>query len=70
MTSEGDVDNTQRILRIADIDKEPLEMLLPISGYDDMPLVPLEIAIESLIPLIETYVECTNCNSSMETDWN
>ena len=50
--------NTQRILRITDIAKEPLEVLLPIAGYEEMPLVSLEEAVEKLVrflPLVKTY---------------
>jgi hypothetical protein len=42
----------QRILRISDIVEEPHEMLLPISGYDEVPLVSLEEAIKPLISLL------------------
>ena len=51
--------NAQRIVRIADIAQEPLETLLPIEGYEHLPLVPLEIAVEKLVPLlprVQTYV--------------
>ncbi len=50
---------THHILRIIDIGKEPVEMLPPISGYEDMPLVELEIAVEPLLPFlpdIQSYV--------------
>jgi len=48
----------QRILRISDIVNEPLEMLLPISGYEEMPMVSLENAVEPLVsflPAIQSY---------------
>ena len=48
----------QRILRLSDIAKEPLEFLLPITGYEEMPIVPLEIAIEPLVaslPSVQSY---------------
>src|SRR3984957_15887930 len=42
----------QRILRLTDIAQEPIEMLLPISGYEKKPLVPLEEAVKPLVPLL------------------
>jgi hypothetical protein len=54
---EGETDR-QRMLRITDIDQEPLETLLPIEGYEKMPLVPLEEALETLVhllPRVQTY---------------
>jgi hypothetical protein len=51
-------DMTQRILRLSDIAQEPLEMLMPISGYENMPLVSLEIVVEPLVsflPAVQTY---------------
>jgi hypothetical protein len=50
--------DAQRILRFSDIAKEPLEILLPIGGYEDMPIVSLEIAVEPLVsflPSIQSY---------------
>ena len=58
MATSGRGDEAQRILRFSDIAKEPLEVLLPIGGYEDMPIVPLEIAIEPLVaflPSIQSY---------------
>jgi hypothetical protein len=62
MATGGEVggrgDDAQRILRLSDIAKEPLEMLLPITGYEEMPIVPLEIAVEPLVsflPAVQTY---------------
>jgi hypothetical protein len=49
----------QRILRVTDIAQEPLKILLPIAGYENMPLVSLEEAVEKLVhllPAIQTYV--------------
>jgi hypothetical protein len=49
---------TQRILRFSDIAKEPLAILMPIGGYEDMSIVPLEIAVEPLVsflPSVESY---------------
>jgi len=43
---------TQRILRFSDIAKEPLAILMPIGGYEDMPIVPLEIAVEPLVSFL------------------
>jgi hypothetical protein len=58
-TGGGEEASAQRILRISDIAKEPLEVLLPIAGYEQMPIVSLEEAVEKLVhllPLIRTYV--------------
>jgi hypothetical protein len=51
--------DAQRILRFSDIAKEPLEILMPIVGYEEMPIFPLEMAVEPLIsflPSVEKYV--------------
>ncbi|CAF3367823.1 unnamed protein product [Rotaria socialis] len=45
--------------RVSDVNQEPLKMLLPIRGYDSVPLVTLEKAVEplvSLLPDIQDYV--------------
>ena len=49
----------QRIQRLTDIAGEPHDFLLPIDGYEDMPIVSLEKAVEpllSVLPKILTYV--------------
>ncbi|CAF1269713.1 unnamed protein product [Rotaria sordida] len=51
-TSGGEEAIAQRILRITDIVQEPLEFVTPIGGYEEMPLVPLEIAVEPLVPIL------------------
>ena len=35
-------EDTQRVLRIADLAQTPIEMLASIAGYEDMPIVLLE----------------------------
>ncbi|CAF3533810.1 unnamed protein product, partial [Rotaria sp. Silwood2] len=55
------------MLRLADIDKQPHKILMPISGYEDLPLVSLEHAVTpliSLIPDIQKYAHVAkqNCN--------
>jgi len=50
--SEGEGNGVQCIPRLLDIAKEPLEILTPIAGYEDMPIVPLEIAVEPLLPFL------------------
>jgi hypothetical protein len=48
----------QRILRLSDVAKEPLEMLLPISGFEQVRTVSLEAAVQpliSLIPAVQNY---------------
>lgn len=49
-----DPGNLQFYLRITDIDKEPLDFLSPICGYEKMPLVSLEKAVEKLVDLLPT----------------
>jgi hypothetical protein len=65
-------DNTDQIeqcyQRVSDIDKEPLEMLMPIVGYEDMPIVPLDIALKplvSLLPAVQShaYVAKQRCKN-------
>jgi hypothetical protein len=46
------VDNTTPIHRFSDIATEPHTMLMPIEGYEKMPLVTLEEAVEPLVPLV------------------
>ncbi|CAF0877219.1 unnamed protein product [Adineta steineri] len=59
MTTGGkDEIDLHRIIRITDIVKEPLEFLLPITGYEQMPLVSLEEAVDKIVhilPFIQTY---------------
>ncbi|CAF3358188.1 unnamed protein product, partial [Rotaria socialis] len=45
-------DTKQRILRISDVDKEPQQMLMPIQGYNQMPLMSLEEAVQPLVPIL------------------
>ncbi|CAF5004247.1 unnamed protein product, partial [Rotaria sp. Silwood1] len=42
----------QRITRITDIVQERLEYIAPIGGYEEMLLVPLEEAVEPLVPIL------------------
>lgn len=45
--------------RVCDVAQEPLKMLLPIRGFDDVPLMTLEQAVEpllSIMPDIKDYV--------------
>jgi hypothetical protein len=72
---KGEV-NKQRIIRIADVAQESLEMLLPIGGYEEMPLVSIEEAVEKLIhilPRVQTYAhvakeKCTNPADNLTQD--
>jgi hypothetical protein len=48
----------QMKMRVSDIAQESCKMLAPIVGYEDMPLVPLEIAVEplaSLLPAVQSH---------------
>ncbi|CAF1202632.1 unnamed protein product [Adineta steineri] len=50
---------SQQYTRISDIVNEPQEMLMPIEGYEEMPIVPLEEAVApliSILPKIQTYI--------------
>lgn len=49
------------ILRIADVIREPLKMLTPICGYEKMPLVSLEKAVEELVPILPTVQSHAYC---------
>ncbi|CAF3941631.1 unnamed protein product [Rotaria sp. Silwood1] len=56
--SVGKESINQRVLRFTDVAKEPHEIGMHISGYEKMPLVSLEQAVEPLVsqlPAIETY---------------
>ena len=48
----GGSSDTQQSVRVSDIVKEPQKMLMPICGYEDMPLVSLEEAVEPLVPIL------------------
>ncbi|CAF1468950.1 unnamed protein product [Rotaria sp. Silwood1] len=52
MAESSKGDNRQSIVRISDIVKDPCQILTPIGGYDEVPLVPLEIAVEPLVHLV------------------
>ncbi|CAF4308045.1 unnamed protein product, partial [Rotaria sordida] len=47
-TGGGEEATAQRRLRLTDIVQEPLRFIAPIGGYEEMPLVPLEMAVEPL----------------------
>jgi hypothetical protein len=48
----GDDAVMQRVRRFTDVDHEPLEFLSPIGGYEEMPVVSLEDAVEKLVHLL------------------
>ena len=51
--------NVQQYLRVSDVAEEPLKMLMPICGFEEMPLVSLEEAVEpllSILPNVQDYV--------------
>jgi hypothetical protein len=57
MATSGD-DAAHQYARISDINKEPLEMHMPIRGFEKMPLVSLEEAVAplvSILPEIQDY---------------
>ncbi|CAF4156085.1 unnamed protein product, partial [Adineta steineri] len=53
MATSGNID-PQQFTRVSDIVKEPQKMLMPIRGYEKMPIVSLE---EAVIPLISILPE-------------
>ncbi|CAF1104339.1 unnamed protein product [Adineta steineri] len=57
MATGGNID-PQQYTRVSDIANEPQKMFMPIEGYEEMPLVPLEEAVApliSILPKIQTY---------------
>ena len=63
--------DAQRILRLTDIADEPLELLMPISGYENLPIVSLEKAIEPLVSILPkvrsyAYVAKRLCTESVD----
>ena len=70
-TVEADKMSPQCILRIADIASEPLQFLLPIGGYEKMPLVSLEEAVKKLVPILPAiqsyaYVAIQRCQEAAD----
>jgi hypothetical protein len=60
--------DTHAILRLSDASEEPLRLLLPIEGYEKLPLVSLEIATESIVSLLPSikhyaYVAKQRCEN-------
>ncbi|CAF1207748.1 unnamed protein product [Adineta steineri] len=53
-TSGEDEYFAQRVLRLTDIAQEPMEFLTPITGYEKMPIVSLEEAVEPLVSILPT----------------
>ena len=54
-------DEAQRILmRSSDVDKESLESLMPVGGYEEMPIVSLERAVEPLVTFLPTIQNYAN----------
>ncbi|CAF0743738.1 unnamed protein product [Adineta steineri] len=67
MATGGNV-NPQQYTRVSDIVKEPQKMLMPIRGYEKMPLVSLEEAVTPLISILPeiqdyAYVAKQRCES-------
>ncbi|CAF4634970.1 unnamed protein product [Rotaria sp. Silwood1] len=52
MTTDNNDNHMQQFLRVSDISQEPHEMLMPITGYEDVPLESLENAVEPLVHLL------------------
>jgi len=76
MATGGADEAVSRVKRITDIAEEPLEYLIPISGFADTPLVSLDKAVESLtdiLPHIQSYVyvakqRCKNPTDDLSPD--
>ena len=73
IAAETTQDMEQRIVRLSDVVNEPLEMLLPISGFQNMPIVPLETAVQPLVYLVPgvenyTYIAKQRCRKSPADD--
>jgi hypothetical protein len=71
MVISGREEAERSLLRISDIAEEPHEMLMPISGYDEMPLVSLEEAVKpliSLLPKIRNYAHAAKQRCKKPTD--
>ncbi|CAF4148936.1 unnamed protein product, partial [Adineta steineri] len=67
MATGGNVDQ-QQYTRVSDIVREPQKMLMPIRGYEKMPLVSLEEAVAPLISILPeiqdyAYVAKQRCES-------
>ncbi|CAF1118820.1 unnamed protein product [Adineta steineri] len=67
MATGGNIDPQQHT-RVSDIAKEPQKMLMPIRGYEKMPIVPLEEAVTPLISILPeiqdyAYVAKQRCES-------
>jgi len=59
-------------LRLSDVAEEPKKLLLPIEGYEKMPLVTLEVAVEPIIGILpnialKVYIAKHNCGMSEGT---
>jgi hypothetical protein len=52
MTAESSVEQSGYNLRLVDIAEEPKKLLLPIEGYEKMPLVTLEEAVEPIVDFL------------------
>ncbi|CAF4139483.1 unnamed protein product [Adineta steineri] len=67
MATGGNID-PQQFTRVSDIVKEPQKMLMPIRGYEEMPIVSLEEAVTPLISILPeiqdyAYVAKERCES-------
>jgi hypothetical protein len=58
--NNSDEQKMHHILRLVDVGKEPVEMLPSIRGYEDMPLVELEIAVQPLVPFLPNIQSYTS----------
>ena len=70
-TDDGRREMKEYIQRLTDYADEPHDFLLPIDGYDEMPIVPLDIAVEpllSLLPKVLTHVHIAKQNCKNPKD--
>ncbi|CAF1569914.1 unnamed protein product [Adineta steineri] len=72
MATGGNID-PQQFTRVSDIVKEPQKMLMPIEGYEEMPIVSLEEAVAPLVSILPkvqnyAYVAKERCESVPSDD--
>lgn len=60
MATDEREESDQRLQRITDLAEETMQVLVAIDGYDDMPLVPLEIAVKPLVELLPDVEDHAN----------
>ncbi|CAF1609819.1 unnamed protein product, partial [Didymodactylos carnosus] len=67
------IEDTHLLKPITDVQLEPRKTLMPIGGYEAMPLLPIEIAVETLVDIIpdiqrKTYIAKLCAQDHTSTD--